>query len=296
MRLKPALTMAAVALITAVLAAAAPRPALAPEARTDLDLRQDIQLLNLVNGLYLTPEQMQALVKEIRVAEQLQAQHQTKMQQYSTAADPVLRELRQTLMAGGKASEQLAQRVSQVQGPIHKEQEELNKKTALLVDDVRKILNENQIELIRDYRPCMIPPYSPNSSPIGRSADDLGPSVKLLERIRSLPARAWQNRKEQIVGRLEEYALYRERVELTREQKQRILDSMEKARTLSDVEWQGQKEALATAIQPAIRPDRAPKGDLLLNRKVGEFMLNPRLAPILEARLAQSAQTAQTHQ
>jgi hypothetical protein len=215
------------------------------------------------------------------------------MHEYTAAADPALQELRRTLMAGGSASAELAQRVHQAQARIHKQQEEHEKKMALLVDDVRKILNENQIELIRDYRPCMIPPYSPNSSPIGQSADDLGPGVRLLERIRGLPAWVWQNQKERIVGRLEERALYRERVELTGEQKQKILEDMEKARSLSDVEWEGQKEALAREIQPAIAPDRAPKGDLLLSRKVGQFMLNPRLGPILEARLAQAGRTAE---
>jgi hypothetical protein len=283
----------AIAWLSPTLAVEIPQSVLTPQAQEDLNLRQDIQLLNLVNGLYLTPEQMQALIREIQVADRLRTEHQARMQRYQQAADPVLQELRKTLMSGQKPSDDLSRRVNQVQAPLHREREQYDKKIALLVDDITQILNENQIELIRDYRPCLIPPYSPNASPIGQSADDLGPAVRMLERIRGLPEWLWESRKEQALGRVEEYALYRERVELTAEMKQRIMEAMEQARTLSDVEWEGQKTLLARQVQPAIMPNRAPKGDLMLDRKIAEFLLNPRLAPILQARLAQGAQTAQ---
>ena len=278
---------------SAALAEPPSESALTPEAQEELNLRQDIQLLNLVNGMYLTREQMQELVKVIRVAERLNAEHQARMQEYSNAAQPVLQELRQSLITGQNTPEELEGRVHHVQGPIHKDLEEHQKKMMMLVDDVRQILNENQLELIRDYKPCLIVPYSPNSVGIGQSSGDPGPSVRILERARRLRAPIWSAHKDRMVERLAEHALFYGHVQITSEQKQQVLEMMEQARALSDVEWEGQKTVLAMQMQPVVMPEHKPQGDLQLARKVGQFMLNPRLVPILEARLAQAPVAAE---
>jgi len=89
--------------LTVTMAAAPARSeaALTPSAQEELNLRQDIQLLNLINGLYLTPQQMQ--------------KHQARMQQYTAAAKPVLQELRESLIAGRETPEDLALRVQLIE-------------------------------------------------------------------------------------------------------------------------------------------------------------------------------------
>lgn len=276
--------------LVAVVVAEASRleTALTPMAQEELNLRRDIQLLNLVDGLYLTQEQMQELIKVVTVARKLREEHQTRMQQYTAAARPVLEELRESLIAGRGKPDDLARRVHQSQAPIHKELQEHQKKMLLLVDDVRRILNENQIELLRDYKPCLIPPYNPSSASIGQSSVDPGPTVRMLERIRSLRPRAWNARKHRIIEQMAEHALFYGHVQLTAEDKGQLLQLMEQARALPDVQWEGQKTVLARKVRSLLERDSRPKGDLELARKIGQFMLNPRLAPILEGRLDKS--------
>jgi len=85
-----------------------------------------------------------------------------------------------------------------------------------------------------------------------------------------------------------EHALFYGHVQLTPEDNQQLLQIMEQARALPDVQWQGQKTVLARKVRPLLERDSKPQSDLELSRKIGQFMLNPRLAPILRDRLDKS--------
>jgi hypothetical protein len=253
------------------------------EARVVKELECEIKLLNLINGLYLTQEQMEGLLARAREVEKIREELKKKIFPHANSFIEALKDLRDDLMMGDTPSEETIKKVARLN---HARIETIKTHKARIEEiakETKQILTPHQIILLRRFRPCLIPPKDPSVLRIGQAPTEGKKGVGVLRRVRALPDHIYAERKERIIerilvrmkkkGRLEEEAI-RERLE----------DLFEKVRELDDIEFELTKEELIKEFLPKGKKMRVDE-----TRVIARFLLNPKIIPILEARLRGSS-------
>jgi len=247
-------------------------------------LHHEIVLLNLVNGLYLTPEQMESLIKKIEEAEAARQDFTEEIERRKAEVEDVLEEVREVLMKGEEIPDDLKQSVHRMKEIQHRLEDERGKKLTRLESDVEALLTENQRIVIVDYKPCTIPPAQ---GKIGQSVETAAEGIaRALTRIRRMPRDRYEMMKDMFadfhIDKVERHLGFQtpEEKEVYRNE---LLDTFEKARTLSDQDFFVQKGELAQSLLPEdARVLKRRKNQL---SKLGFFLLDPDLLPILKKRL-----------
>ena len=90
------------------------------------NLRRDIQLLNLINGLDLSAEKMQFILDRASEAKAIREEIRSRAQGNTAATSQVLSELRETLMRGEVISSELRDEFLSVEGELRKDGASLN--------------------------------------------------------------------------------------------------------------------------------------------------------------------------
>ena len=248
------------------------------------DLHHDIVLLNLINGLYLTPEQTESLLDKIKAAEQAREDFIEEIDRRKNEIEDVLEDVRKVLWKGEEIPDELKKRVHRMNQLRHQLEDERGEKLVALESEVENLLTQNQLITIEEYKPCTIPP---EEGKIGQSVETAAKGiVRMLTRIRRMPSERFRMMKEMIadmsIEKVERHVGFK-----TPEEKEayrhEIYQAFEKARNLSDQEFMVQKGDLAQNLLP----DDAKLRKLRKNQlsKVGVFLLDPTLIPILEDRL-----------
>ncbi|MBI3098742.1 MAG: hypothetical protein HYY93_10960 [Planctomycetes bacterium] len=166
-----------------------------------------------------------------------------------------------------------------------------------LVDQTRDLLFESQRQVLLDYKPCLIPPKNLKDPVRVGQAHDNGLVVKSLTKLREIPAEKWERNRgeivEQTLSRIEEHnGRFPDGERGTKLAK--MTDLLERARALSAVDFELQKNDFAKEFEPFGRKDAlkheldAMLGDeAVINQKIRAFLLDPRAASLYETRLAQ---------
>ena len=245
-------------------------------------LRREVQLLNLINGLELTPEQMRFIIEKAQEAQELRQELQAEADLEEMTG--VLEEFRATLMAGESVPPDLAQRLHAVEGPLRAAKEVYEAELTSIAGEVEEVLEEHQLYALEQYVPCVIPPEG--ELRVGQ-ARGTGGGEAVLERLRALPAERFERHGKEIARRILErirehmhgaVVILDEGAEL-----ERIAGLVEEARALSDVEFELQKASLVEellASYEAARPQREPTA------MIARHLLDPAIIPLLEEKLA----------
>ncbi|MCJ7812460.1 hypothetical protein MUP95_03965, partial [bacterium] len=252
-----------------------------------LDLHRDIVLLNLVNGLYLTADQMETLVEEIKEAEEIRKEYQKKSEQLEDDYKTALEDIKNVLFEGQEIPEDLKKEFHQLKEIQYQLEDECGEKLIGLESEVTSLLTENQLTVIDHYKPCTIPPAQ---GKIGQSTETATEGiVRMLERIRYMPERQYEKIKNNIadsqIDRIERHIAFHNQDE-KEAYKQEFLDLFNNVRGLSDQKFFVQKGELARNLLP----DNPQIRKQLKNElgRVGQFLLDSALIPILEDRLNES--------
>jgi hypothetical protein len=249
-------------------------------------LNRDILLLNLINGLYLTPEQMESLIDIIDEAEKVREDFEKDVERNEGFAENVLEEVREVLVNAGEIPDDLKKRVHKMKEIQHRLEDERGVRLIRLESEVEALLTQNQMLTIEEYKPCTIPPAQ---GKIGQSVETAAEGLaRMLTRIRRMPRDRYEMTKDMFVDfhldKIERHLGFKSADEKKR-YRQDMLDAFEKARTLSDQEFLVQKGDMAQGLMPQdMRTHNRRKNQLT---KVGHFLLDPALKPILEKRLRQ---------
>ena len=284
-----------------------PDPAMAgenaeAEARLQV-LFQDISTINLLNGLRLTREQTAAVLALAREAEDRRRKGPGAELYRITLAKAV--EAYEAFKADANQGEPPGRRLSR--NAVYYEHRILALKAqrARRIDQRREefegklhsVLSEGQLQIIESFEPCLVPPRD-LKDPVraGQVADDRG--VTMLAHLRKLPGFVWGQRKDQMAEGHLRRAVEGDRIEITNEQaraalKKAFIDVVERARAMSDVEFEMEKSQLAARLSPKQSRqqlfERArvarPKGRPQQVSRAARWLLHPRIIPILEERL-----------
>lgn len=243
------------------------------------DLHRQVQLLNLINGLELTPEQMRFVLER---AQQAQEERETLEAQADTeSSQAILEEIRDTLMAGQALSPELRERFFTAKADNERLIEAYRGEAARLAQEIEGILEEHQLYALEQYVPCIIPPEG--ELRIGQ-AQGAG-SGAVLERLRAIPDDRFERHKGEIARRILERLRKRQRgmVVLDEEAELARIDGLiEKVRSLSDVDFELQKETL---VEELLAPYETAHHEPDVTAIIARHLLDPAIIPLLEEKL-----------
>jgi len=264
--------------------AANPLMASPAQAETDVGkLHREVVLLNLINGLELSADQMRFVLEKAKEAEELREDFKERAQENVGETVEVLSELREVLMRGEDIPSSLRERVHQVQGANKALKQEFEEEMAGLALEVKEVLGDHQLYALEHFVPCTIPPEG--ELRIGQ-AEGTTHIEKALERIREMPAPMFERRKERMAQRALELGkrhLPKGFILDEEEEKDRIISIFEQARAMSDVEFELEKANLAQQLKSRYE---LPKLPLDVSVKIERFLLDPLIIPLLEEKLA----------
>jgi hypothetical protein len=248
------------------------------------ELQREVQLLNLLNGLELSADQMHFLLEKAQEAQKIREEFKGKADGNVAETTEVLSELRTILMKGENIPDSLRERWYSIHGKNLELRGEYEKEMTRIAQEVQSILESHQIYALEHFVPCVIPPKG--EARIGQ-AEDTTAGEEILARIRAIPAARFERNKGEIARRIME----RLKSRLPRgfglpaneeEEIARVLTILEEARGLSDVEFELQKTDLVQQVKSAYELPEAPV-DVCL--KIERHLLDPRIIPLLEEKL-----------
>jgi hypothetical protein len=271
------------------------------------NLFRDISTVNLLNGLYLTEVQMKEILvlakKSQRIKQEFIEKRGAVFINALDKAELAYQNLFAEIMKGepakqGSPIEREAVRIErQLKEITHKAIQTMSNELSVLDYELSKILMPEQQQVIEGFKPCLIPPKDLKNPVRAGQASSNDRGINMLRRIREIPSHTWNHRKYQFLARhVERFSRYRSVMTEAEKEKeiQRLLNLTEKARALSDTDFELEKETLAEELRPTnmvhdLREElekRVPYMRRVKVSKSSRFLLNERIIPILEERLS----------
>lgn len=249
---------------------------------------EQIQLLNLINGLELSEEQMEFIIQKAEEAEQLRAELLEEVNGDNSAITGALftfQELRDILLKGENIPDSLKAQTHEASMLTREMTLEYQDKILQLAYEIKEILQSHQLCALEDYVPCLIPP---KPWAIGQE-DGSEAGEKHLAKIREMPSAIFEEYKEEIAEQILEYMkmhLPRGYILDEEVEKEWIISIFEEARALSDVDFAIEKTVLIERLKSRYTPPTLP---IDITVKIEKFLLNPEIIPLLESKLAAGA-------
>ncbi|MBM4082853.1 MAG: hypothetical protein FJ278_24310, partial [Planctomycetes bacterium] len=151
------------------------------------ELRSDVSVLHLINGLHLTPEQTQKLLAKCREAKKIRDAAVEQMTPLLQKAQAAFEALKRELLKDEVRQETLAQ-AGQANDAFKALKEDFDKKMSALEDQTNQLFTDAQREVIRQFRPCVVPTKEERDPMrVGQAVSPEG-FVKVLDHLRKAPA------------------------------------------------------------------------------------------------------------
>lgn len=249
--------------------------------RTD-ELRREIRLLNLINGLDLTPKQMELVLENAKENKMLRDQFEKVLRRRQEEIEAALEEIRVYLKENEEIPVLTVQKYHRLDREIREARLRYQEEMKGLAKEIEDCLEPHQIYQLQEFVPCIIPPKGEKR--IGQAQDYKG-LTKSLERIRRIPSRIYQQRRDEVVRRtLEGLKLHAAPFsDLDDKEMTRHIESIyDDVRNLEDAEFEIQKERLAEDLISPFKPETS-SGNLV--RKISGFLLSEEAITVLEARI-----------
>lgn len=270
------------------------------------ELRADINLLNLYNGLNLTMEQVKVILREAKSlaregkgGTEVSAREEKKLLEKERT---MLAELKKKLYEGDDVSHSLRSRYDNfmrnqwADKTCHLDRKYLEKVHAGATA-VHAALTDSQLEVLRTYKPCLIPPQDLRDPVRVGQAADHSHTVSILERIRELPDFVYAENRDHIISILVKVA-EKHVGKMSDEDRSAYADKVgaiiDRARAMDETEFLFNRQAMAAEVEPEDRIESI-KAELVgmglqnaeMQGKIAKNFLTPRAIPILEKRLKQ---------
>ena len=261
------------------------------------ELRKDISTINLLNGLNLSSKQMKQVLSLARLAEEARQYAASRMEETLPDAQEAFRALKEEIKKGSPAQGYLPERAKLINNRIkdlHQDiQADVTERIQQIEARLREVLTAGQIHIVSEFKPCLIPPDELGEPARAGQADPNSKIIKHLRRLRELPDWAWERRKERIVERVVERIAKHFRLTDQEQEAEyaRLLNLFERARSLSEIDFEVEKLPLANEIKPRDRIDELQREierrlpDQRKQPRLVRFLLSDRIIPILEDRL-----------
>lgn len=265
------------------------------------ELRCDINLLNLINGINLSAHQMKHIVVAAKAADEERgsAFNAADADQLTKTLTPIVDKVERGESLTEEEMKSLRKARSAYDGGENgaKAKKAREDKLNALAKDVEEILFESQKQVLEDYKPCLIPPKNLKDPVRVGQANDSSQAVNMLKKLRQIPDKIIEEKRDEIVEttieRVEKQGGKFKEDERA-QAKQKLADIIKKARAMSDVDFELNKEDLAKELSFLHKIDYL-EGKIkemggtkdVVSHKIKAFFLNPRIVALLEERIHQ---------
>lgn len=280
------------------------------KARQVRNLFEGISTVNLLNGLYLSNDQMKkilALAKKTQtIKEKFLGKNAFLYMNALDEAEKAYKNLFNEVMKGDPAREggDMEREAAMIHHRLRKMQDDavgnITNEFSVLDYELSKILTPEQEQVIDTFKPCLIPPKDLKNPVRAGQASSNDHGIQILRRVRDTPYYVWKHRKYRILSHMiERFSRYRSVMTEKEKEKEleRLLSLFEKVRSMSDTDFEFEKENLAEEIKPADRVQelreeiqkREPHQRRPKASKAVRFLLHKGVIPILEERIARAS-------
>lgn len=236
------------------------------------DLVKEVKILNLLNGFEISEEQKSTIGKRIREIEKIQDRFEKTIENDAEIFEAGLEKTIEILEEGKKLPPSLKKDISTYNKEVKELHREKEEEIINIVKKVEEILQPQQIQLLKDFIPCLIPP--PGEARVGQSGSPHG-IVKHLEKIRELPENIYSRERENIIEialkKKKENSPLQEEFDED-EEREMICSILERTRTMGDVDFALKKNELAEEFKGE-KKKRDSEKDIL--HKIRNFLLDP---------------------
>lgn len=272
------------------------------------ELRDDIMLLNLYNGMNFTEHQLGHLIAANKSLAKVRAAAPAPKKDAAAIRDYV-KLLQKTLGKVHEFKPMSMYDLRDLQGAreksgmpkdrfLAKPGKDAGAETLKVADGLRPHLWDAQKTVIIDFAPCLIPPANLKDPVRVGQANDTSAATRAIERLRSIPKERWAEEKPALLDRILAEAQQHNGDFPAKElpKKRAALERLvEKARSLKDVDFELGKEDLAEEFSKLLdrkeeiknRLETLTGEDEVLCQKVSAFLLHPRAQALLEGRRRQ---------
>ena len=284
-------------------APAADMPLIDPEEREKvaetIRLKAEISLLNLLNGLYLSPDQLDKLIELADRAVEMHRGYATGLATEPEAYVRQLDALREALYTATGPSEDVKRRAVELEvkvdlGPKRRMADELGR----LEDEARRVLNDGQVAIIEGFQPCLIPPRTlADPVAVGQASTTEREEIT-LDVIRRMPQSLYAQRRETIADTIVRRG-EREKGQVPEDVRQGMvktyLGKMDELRGLDEVDFDLKKKDLAEDFQLFDDDVTYRKGHTRELGQISRYLLNSSALDVMkrwrEARVHDEAET-----
>ncbi len=253
-----ATTAAAVLAAITLAAAALAQQAAGGQAHIEAEVKalsQDIELLEQINGVGLSRQQLQKLTEIVRRRMALHESYRPKRQELLNALAQVLRQKRQLLLADQPVPDAMDERIARLNTELNALTQAERKQAEALVEEVRKLLTPVQLAALT-----------------GRE-EARQSALEMLQWLRRLNDAQYEEEADAAAEELETPERGLKATDI-----RKIFDQ---ARKMSEDEFVQRAEKLAEKLLPAYSVSEAAETQMIL-----DLIGHPRLLPLLQDKLA----------
>jgi hypothetical protein len=241
-------------------------------------LHDDISLANLVLGLNLTGEQLDALAELATRSDEVRSSYERAHVDQLEQMDSSFAELRQCLLEGDEVPQQVEARARMAETGFKEQRLQFQQELADLEAEVRQVLSEGQIQIVEEFQPCLFPPEDLSSPLRVGQAGASSHLVDRLDEIRQLPPEVYERRLPRFLDRAMERLQWHEGPLAEADEageRERVESLLIEVRQMDDLTWAMEGHRMAEElVAPLAREPRDPAGRSELTR-VGKLLLAP---------------------
>ncbi|MEQ8167838.1 MAG: hypothetical protein ABRQ38_02995 [Candidatus Eremiobacterota bacterium] len=238
--------------------------------------------LNLINGLYLTEDQMKKLIPLQKKSGELEEKFLSGREELNSLISEILPAVNRELSSNVDLKENTKKTLHERTEKLREREDKYKEDMMVLVNQAKKILNENQLVIAGRYRPCLVPQISKEGF-IGQAGDSNGLSQK-LDKIRSASDEIYEKRKDRLLDKIEEKLKREFSSEETAKKLKEIENIIEQARAMNDKDYEIKRDTIVEKLQN-IGTKKIEETTDRQSVLIGRFLLNPALCKVFEEKL-----------
>jgi len=248
------------------------------------DIRQEISLLNLLRGLYLSKEQVQKLAIMSAKAQALRDELQSRINVDKTGVINTFSSLRDALYEPPGFEKQQQEKASALNNRFKEAKEKMEDEIAKIEDETMEILTNAQVSVINDFKPCLVPPKDfQNPVRVGQAGPEGGILGKVTELIHATPDDVWKERGEKLIKQISK-KMEEESGEMTSSMKsdieKRLWSCADSIRQCQDIDFALKKHQLSSELL-LINPKKTSKHGFRKAGKIGQWLLSDTAAQVM---------------
>lgn len=260
------------------------------------DINFQISTLNLINGLYLSKDQLKSLLDLARQGKEALKEFKAEYARTFKEMEIAYTQLRKEVMVGTGISRTTKARVMALHEKELQIQFAFGNEIGKLEEKARNLLTENQLHVVNEFSPCLLPPQKLGEPARAGQAVETDDIKNVLRNLRKIQSEQWNAFKEILleshVKKVEPIFGLRTQAH-KKSEKKRMTNIIEKARAMDETTFERKIDDLALEVIAPIAQIEASirKIEPLAKRchgygKMGKLLLDPRCVEIYEERLA----------